>query len=433
MDTDDGNTGGHPDSCMKTIILIVFFFLCCIIATGLTGCGSNDVQDTQIPVKTDTTVTDEIRTIKIGNITDITGPGAVGMEMVNLALDDAVRYYNENQLIDGVNFKVISWDSQMDSSRTIPGYEFLMHSEVDLITTSQPGVAITLKPRVEDDGMVLFTMAGELNAIEPPGHIFSLGTIPQHEAYTLLSWIAQNDWDYKTNGPAKIGGAAWEEPYSSKFILAMEEYCKAHPDQFDFAGGFLTDFSFSWSSQVEALKECDYIFPNIMMNTLVEELRRVGSDAKLIGGSPHTALQKQLNSRQAWSNVDGMLIIYTGSWWNESGEEIDLFKQLLAQYHPNSTEEIITLGSGYQSLGSHFKMLEIVADAVEEAGVEDFDTGALYEAAKSYSKSIDGRDMYNFTDTKRYIVNYFGVLEVDAAKETLIRDDPNRYPVKTQP
>ena len=105
----------------------------------------------------------------------------------------------------------------------------------------------------------------------------------------------------------------------------------------------------------------------------------------------------------------------------------------MEKYHSNSVDAIIARGSGYQALGSHFKMLEIVADAIENVGVENFDSQSLYDAAQSFTKSIDGRDMYGFSNTKRFIVNAMGVLEVDAVKKTLVRNDPNWYLVLTQP
>ncbi len=417
-------------------ISVYSFYLSLVLVMSvpvLAGCSSeNDrsVSDTAsdhyLPDVTE-------KTIKIGNITDITGPGATGIELVDMALEDAVRYYNEENIIPGVSLQVISWDGQMDTARTIPGYEWLKHKSVDLITTAAPGVAITLRPHVQSDQQVLFTMVGNYEAIEPPGYVYSLGTIPEHEAYTLLHWIAENDWDYQKQGPAKIGGAAWMEPYSAQFIEAMGKYAQVHPDQFEYAGGFLTQFSFDWHKEVEALKNCDYVFPNTLMNTFVEDLRNAGSDAKLIGGSPHTAFMKQLEQGGVWPDVDGMLIIYTGKWWHESGEEIDIFNELLGRYHPNSREDIMNRGSGYMAIGSHIKMLEIVGNAIGDAGIADFSSESLYEAAQSYSKSIDERDAYSFSDTKRYITNEMGILKMDAGRKDLIRDDVNWYPVLSEP
>ena len=132
----------------------------------------------------------------------------------------------------------------MNPARTVPGYERLKQQGVDFITTCAPGVAVSLKPLVDADKMVLFAQMDEMAAIEPPGYVFSLACLPEHEAYTLLNWIAENDWDYKKHGPAKLGAAAWRESYATSFVQAMKDYVKIHPEQFEFVAGHLPDFKF---------------------------------------------------------------------------------------------------------------------------------------------------------------------------------------------
>ncbi len=395
-----------------------------LLLSVLTGCeGDTDSSETSA----------ETVTIKIGNITDLTGPGASGMELVNMALDDIAKYYNDNSVIPGVEFKVIQWDGQMDSSRIIPGYEWLRHKGIDFIVTCAPGVAVTLEPRVELDKEVLFTLVGELDAIEPPGHVFCLAVIPQHEAYTLLSWIAQNDWDYEKNGPAKIGVAAWDEPYASGFVQAIEEYSKAHPDQFEFAGGYLTEFKFNWASEVELLKDCDYIFPPMIMHEFAKKLRNAGSDAKLFGGAPHTGFFQQLGAAGAWPAIDGMLFIYTGDWFDAQQEELDFHRMLVAKYHPGEEDEIFSR-SGYGSASNYRMMFKIVEETIKETGPDGFNSEALYQTAQSWSFAFDFRPSgYSYTPTKRYIMNDLCVLEASAEKEGLVRYDHGWYPLLTKP
>jgi len=321
----------------------------------------------------------------------------------------------------------------MDPARTIPGYEWLQHKGVDFLTTCAPGVSVTLKSKVEADKVILFTQVGEEEAMDPPGYVFCLGSIPRTEAYTFLSWIAENDWDYEANGPAKICAAAWTEPYAIGFVQAIEDYAKVHPDQFEFVGGYLTNFTFDWYNEAESLKECDYVFSPMMVHGFAGDIRNAGSEAKLIGGAPHTAFLKQVSDAGAWQLIDGMLIVYTGAWWSEPGVEIDFQKNLLAEYHPGEEDEIMSRGSGYQAITAYLKMLEIVENAIENAGIENFDSQALYDAAQSYSKSIGGHDAYSYSASKRYMTNELAILKANAELEDLVRNDPNWYPVLTEP
>ena len=90
-------------------------------------------------------------------------------------------------------------------------------------------------------------------------------------------------------------------------------------------------------------------------------------------------------------------------------------------------------GSGYQAITAYVKMLEIVEDAIQNAGVENFDSQALYDAAQSYSKSIDGRNAFSYSRFKRYLSNELLILEASAEQEDLIRIDANWYPILTEP
>lgn len=149
--------------------------------------------------------------ITIGNHSDLTGPAANCMQMINHALEDVVGYYNKNNRIPGMKFKVVTYDSQVDPSRDIPGYEWLISKGADFIFTPMPSATASFKPRADEDKVVVFTATGSIQELNPPGYVFSLGVVPQYEAMTLLKWIAENHWDYQTRGPAQIGGTAWTE------------------------------------------------------------------------------------------------------------------------------------------------------------------------------------------------------------------------------
>ena len=175
----------------------------------------------------------------------------------------------------------------------------------------------------------------------PPGYVFSLGTVPQYDSYTQLKWIAENDWDWQTKGPAKIGGAAWSEDFSNAQFSAMKEYASVHPDQFKWENGFLTDFKFNWTAEVESLKDCDYVYPPVPMHVFANEFRRNGYDAKFIGNDPHAGFLDIIDQGDYWDEIDGMLFIRGSRWWTEEGFLIDLTKQILFDNHSNEAEEIM--------------------------------------------------------------------------------------------
>ena len=312
--------------------VIILFGIGLLVFTSMVGCSSSSGTDkptTTPPVTTTppiTTIPPE-KVITIGNLTDFTGVSATAMEYINMSLDDMVKYYNDNDLIPGVRFNVESYDGQMDPARDIPGYEWLIEKGSDFIFTPIPATPTTLKSRVNNDKVVMISMSATKEAYLPPGYVFNLGVDSRAEGYTMMKWIAENDWDYETNGPAKVGGAAWSEAHSDNVLAAMEEYCDAHPDQFEWIGGYLTHFSMNWQAEVEALKDCDYIYPGIVFISFVKQFREAGyTKAKFTGSDTQAAFFNMVDDAELWDEIDGMLFVKFSRWWNEDGEIVDLVK-----------------------------------------------------------------------------------------------------------
>ncbi|MFC2027754.1 ABC transporter substrate-binding protein [Chloroflexota bacterium] len=365
--------------------------------------------------------------ITIGNLSDLTGPSSNAMEIINMALKDLINYYNENHIIPGIELKMIVYDGQMDPAKDIPGYEWLLDKGADLIFTAVPATPLTLKPVVDRDQVVLLAASGNREELMPPGYAFSLGNVPQCEAYILLEWIANNDWDYQANGPAKIGGATWQDGYSDAFFRAMEQYCSEHPDQFEWVSGYLTNFSFAWGPEVQALKECDYVFPPALMSSFVKEYRDAGYSARFIGTDVHCAFFNLLHDSNLWNEIDQMTLVRSTQWWNEEGEIIDLTKELLYENHPGDAENIMRRGNVYLGTVPCYQMLNIVAHAVNTVGAENVDDQALYDAAQSFSLTIDGVDRYSLGATKRTSVDHYAIFQVDAQAKDIIRADSQWY------
>ena len=310
-----------------------------------------------------------------------------------------------------------------------------MNKGADLIYTSVPTSPVTLSPRVNMDEVILFTPSIPLRELSPPGYIFDTGNVPEHDAFTLLKWIAENDWDYEANGPAKIGGAGWEDSYDIEFMDAMDRYAEAHPDQFEFIGKYIKEFTFMWSMEVEALKDADYVFPPSVPVSLMEQYRKAGYDGKFICGETHAAFMSLIDQSNLWDDIDGTLYIRTSRWWTEHGPMIDFTNRILNESHsPDKASEIRQMGSGYLALGSCFyPIVDIIRITAETVGPENIDSQTLYDAAKSYSRTIDELDRYSFGETKRYLIDYLRVYRADRTRQDLMPVDDNWLPVVLEP
>ena len=78
------------------------------------------------------------------------------------------------------------------------------------------------------------------------------------------------------------------------------------------------------------------------------------------------------------------------------------------------------MGNGYISVTPIYSMLEIIADAVENVGPDNFDSGALYQAAKSFNMTIDDFT-FSFDETRRTAVDHLAMYEIRADEKDVFR------------
>lgn len=372
--------------------------------------------------------------ITIGNLTDQTGPSANAMETINMGLEDLVKYYNTENLIPGVELKVISYDGQYDPSRDIPGYEWLKEKGADVIFTAVASSVVAIKPRLERDQMILFTVAPTHEVLEPPGYIFSMGApLSEDLGYTLLKWVAENDPDFPQDRPAKIGGAFWAEAYGNTILDGAEEYALSHPEQYEWEGGYLPGFTFIWTTEVEALQNCDYVIPPIPMNTFIEAYRNAGYTAKFLGTHAHDAFLGMVDDANLWDEMDGMYFIRSSEWWTDDSTMVNLMKELLDKNRSDKAKDIRRMGNGYLAGYNFYVMLELIANAIEISGPESFDAQAIFDAAESFTLTIDGVERESLRGTERNSINYLTMYELRADEEDLFRVEPKWNPVVTIP
>ncbi len=420
---------------MKKLAILSVFLLSLVLMLSSIGCANDSEEETfSALVQSAGTVTAEPLTtpepvvITIGNLTDKTGPSANPLSLIDMALEDTVRYYNEDNLMPGVEFKVIHYDTQLDSSNDIPGYKWLKGHGADIMFTAIPSAAITLKPLLEKDKMVLFSVVPDREAVEPPGYVFSAGTtLCEFHSYTLLEWIAKNDADFPTNRPAKIGGAGFPTSYMESTLRGAKEYAKAHPDQYEWEGEFVSSFKFTWQTEAAALKNCDYIIPPSLMNQFVDECHNSGYEGKFVGTAINLAFFNFIDKDDIWDDIDGMRIIMPNWWWNEDSEVVDLSKDLLERYHPGRSAEIMRTSNGYLTVNTVYIILELVRQTIEKVEPQNFSSQALHDAASNFSLNIDGKETDTFSEEKRLSRNWFAIFEFDADERDLVRLNPDEW------
>ena len=421
---------------LSLIILVLLF---------LFACGTDEKQEEPVvPTTSNILTTDAGKTpvespsepvvITIGNLTDTSGVAAIPMTYIDLAVRDMIDYYNENNLIDGVELQLLNYDTEFNPGRFLPGYEWLKEKGADLIWNSLPPGVTELRERADQDQFCIFSATANLEPQDLEGsYIFCIAITPKYEAYTFLDWIAKNDADFPTDRPAKIGGAAWKEDYSNIWFDAAKEYCDAYPDKYEWVADYLTEVKFSWDYEIEGLKDCDYIYIPTPPQNFVKTYREAGYQAKFLGTELHVAFNGMIDKMNLWDDFNGMLLILAAGWYNDGTDPtIQLINSLLEENHnQEKIVDILTTGAAYRAALRMYMICDIIRKTVDRVGAEDFSTEALVETAKSWTfKYSDIEDYSNFTETKRFSQNYYGIyqIEVDEANpnswEYIQRLDP---------
>lgn len=412
------------------MVLVVFLL---VSLSVLAACGGGD-GETQPADRTTAAGPTEKKTVIIGNLTDLTGAMQTAAEVLDMALHDTAEYFNEQGLIPGVELKVIDYDGMYDPAKDIPGYERLKEKGADLIWTPIPASPIALRPSADRDHMLVFAASASPQSLLPPGWVFSPGSFPFDEGYTLLKWVAENDWDYKTRGPAKVGGATWPTPYTMELIDGAKKYAEDHPDQFQWVGKYVSSgLAFTWDSEVQALKDCDYVIPPTIMVNFVNQYRDAGYDAKILGTSAFLAFFGFMGDAKIFGKIDGAIFLNPTQWWNEEGSMINFTEDILNAKHPDRAQEIMRAGSGYLAITNTYQLCEIIRNAVQAVGAEKINTPefseALYQAAESYEMVVDDLRQYSFSPTKRTAPDYVGFYRLDASRSDIFRQG-GWYPVQ---
>ncbi|MFO8011222.1 MAG: ABC transporter substrate-binding protein [Dehalococcoidia bacterium] len=421
------------------LITVLCFIITLIALPLMTACGGDDETPTESPTSSPTEPgepttepADEV-TIKIGNLTDKTGPASQAMQVVDMALKDLVRYYNENNFIPNVKLEVVDYDTQYDPSRDIPAYQWLVERGVDFCYTGLPTTPLTLKSLVNKDEVVLFSSSGLEDLGDPPGWVFVINPAFSDVGESMLKWIAENDWDYEADGPAKLGMATWVTPAFEEFINGFNQYIDDHPEQFEWEGLFTEQpGTFTWDIPAQELKDADYVFvPGAGMIPFVKTYRDAGGKATLLMTDSHIAFLGMLRDARLVDEMNGTLCFLPCRWWNEDAELVNLAKQLFVEYHGESElEKQIRRGGAYMtSMHMLHGMLEAVKKAVADFGAENFSSQTFYDSLTDFSiNQGEAYRTWGWTDTDRFGYDYFRVYEFDGEKDDFISTGPDWYP-----
>lgn len=391
---------------------MAFLLVSVLIATLFMGCGGEKEGE-------------EV-TITVGELTDLTGPASTALKPIHRVIEDVVRYYNEEAVMPGVKIDLHTYDTHYDPGRTLPGWDWLKGRGAQFVITIMAHDALQLKPRAEREKTPVSCMGTARELLDPPRWVFSFSTTPAWNTKTLLKWITEEHWDGQ--GIAKIGYCGWLQAHDEEVAMAMEEYCQEYPGQFELVGTHLAPVgTMSFLTEVQRLKGCDYVFSvaGLAVGNVMRDYYAAGHTATLV--DPVGILssdQGYISDLLGWDAIEGWLSSLSSLTWTTPTSLINFLDELLHRYHSPREVEAIMHDGGYSAPGHLVvAMFEVLKNAVEEVGAENFDGQAYYNAAKTYSTTSpmwEGYPEWGFSETKRHLVDQLAIHEYSAEKKDLV-------------
>jgi hypothetical protein len=316
----------------------------------------------------------------------------------------------------------LEYDTQADPSRDIPGWEWLREKGSDVIIGWFTATALSLAAQANMDEFPLFLSNCDPEVLDPPGYVFLSSPTMDLQGWTMIKWIMENHWDYETNGPARVGGVCWETDGHHVLWDQFKKYAELYPERMEWVRGIVSPTStMSFTAEVQQLGELDYVSVPNAMPFLVKDYVVAGYETTFIGTDSAMSWFSLIDDMRIWPDIDGMLFISLTEWWTEDAEFPNLIDQLLNDYRPDQAEDFMARGTGYNSAGNGFQILEGIRLAAETVGPENVDSQAIYEAMPSVKMVWDGLQRQSYGPEKRVSADFLAIYEVDGPTRDLIR------------
>ena len=369
-------------------------------------------------------------TITIGQVNDLTGAASSICITVSKALQDIVRYYNDENLIPGVKLKAVIYDTGLDPSKEIPGYDWCKSKGAQVVTDVLPS-SIILKPFATRDKIPLFSYTGLKELLFPTsdvGYGFCLINPDFYSEQAVLKWVSENDWNYEAKErKPKLGAVGAVLPNDIECLAAVKEYAQDNPDEFDYVGGFSSPVGTTlWSGAVAALKDCDYVVLTHAvggdMAAFVDQYRSSGGAAKFLGGNQPLTYLSLLVAKVGWNAMNGSLTADGTKWWWEDSPITTLAKEVLERYRHGEANSILQadLGKGYVGAFHQSKfLLDLLSQVVKDVGAKNVNGQAIYDTAIRFHVTYQGYPEWGYTETERVQNKYVRIMEWEAADSTL--------------
>jgi branched-chain amino acid transport system substrate-binding protein len=163
----------------------------------------------------------EEKVVKIGLITDLTGPVSTPNQVGLLSLGDGLKYWNEEIGIPGVAIEMMWRDSKYDQTLRISNYHrYVEGGAVAMVVFTSPGA---LKPLVEMDEVPMLAGSTTGDLMYPPSWVYSYYPTEAERFAVVADWIMEN---WREERPPRIAFAVPEVEYTMDALGPSKQYAE---------------------------------------------------------------------------------------------------------------------------------------------------------------------------------------------------------------
>jgi len=166
--------------------------------------------------------------VKVGRLTDLTGPYASISPPILAGFKDYAEMLNKKEGgIDGVPVEVLWADVKQDAALAVSAYKRFKGENALVMSAVSSGLTFAIRKLAEEDRIPIVSQAMNMSLYSPPSDVVWANNVANPgETLTQLIWFDTQVWDRAKMGRAfKIGFLAWDIAYTKGGLPGMYKYC----------------------------------------------------------------------------------------------------------------------------------------------------------------------------------------------------------------
>lgn len=381
-----------------------------VTVSVVTGCGGDNGGETN--------------TVVMGWLADQTGSSAVAFKEVSKGIDDFMANMEKTDPIEGIKIKIIAYDTRLEYSRIVQGYQWLAGQGIDVLLGYQPETPNQTLGDQTRDQIPQYNFTGWPTTLDSDW-VYSYAYSSEYEGRAVLDYLLKEWWPAQGKDRAMkvahVGNPTWGS--MGEYQRGLEWVVAQNPGKIELrsVGGAIDQSA--WASEVAQIQDTDVAFLSTVGTsaaTFLNEAIARGYQGRLVSSSISVlGIWPLVTSIVDKAKLEGLLIPHLYPLFTDSGEYSTRLNEMLEEYRP-SEAAVLKKGTTWMSGWLTGEILTgVVKVAADEVGAENVDGAAINDAFKKLNLEIEGMPAITLANsgTHHVLVPYCRIIEYDAAQD----------------